>query len=185
MWRLLQFTLQGAPRSFTHFRIAAGPGRRFASRHYLSSRPSGLFLENSWEAGATESNCKPPGQGQDRALGCAEIRIGRPSLLNQPSHTSLPGSCRLSMSRPPSAPPQLGYPRLWPVPAIAGTRPVTGNFTSIAFVCGHELQNPGCVLFFLLFSEPCTSPPILTVAWCMPGGPGESSWFQVAEALKT
>lgn len=75
--RLPQFTLQGAPRSFTHFRIAGGPGRRLASRHYLSSRPSGPFLENPWEAGATGSNRKPPGQGQDRALGCAEIRIGR------------------------------------------------------------------------------------------------------------
>lgn len=54
-----------------------GPGERLASRHYLSSRPSGPFLENPWEAGATGSNWKPPGQGQDRALGCAEIRIGR------------------------------------------------------------------------------------------------------------
>lgn len=54
-----------------------GPRERLASRHYLSSRPSGPFLENPWEAGATGSNWKPPGQGQDRALGCAEIRIGR------------------------------------------------------------------------------------------------------------
>lgn len=127
-----------------------------------------------------------PRTGTGQGLGLCRNPDWTPSLLNQPSHTtSLPGSCHPSMSRLPSAPRQLGHPGLRPVPATAGTRPVTGNFTSIAFVYGHELQNPGCVLFFLLINEPCTSPPIPTVAWCMPGGPGESSRFHVAEALKT
>lgn len=81
-----------------------------------------------------------PRTGTGQGLGLCRNPDWTPSLLKQPSHTtSLPGSCHPSMSRLPSAPRQLGHPGLRPVPATAGTRPVTGNFTSIAFVYGHEL----------------------------------------------